>query len=135
MGGSLVSGTKHLFQANHVGPETAVWKQKTGLKGGKSPSRSAPALGKLGCRIGGHPYSPQRTLHEILGSLVSGTKHLFQANCDGPVTANKETRALPDQRLGFLLSSSGLPWFQTDQTAPWASKVTPLPGTVICPWS
>jgi hypothetical protein len=27
---------------------------------------------------------------------------------------NKDTRALPDQRLGFLLISSGLPWFWTD---------------------
>jgi hypothetical protein len=36
-------------------------------------------------------HGPQRTLHVILGSLVSGTQHLFETNCDRPVTAEART--------------------------------------------
>jgi hypothetical protein len=56
--------------------------------------------------------------------------------CD---SRSKDTRALPDQRLQFLLIGTGIPWFQTHQTAPWfqthqtapqSSEETLLPGTV-----
>jgi hypothetical protein len=86
-----VSGTQHQFQSNLVEPETAVGKQKTGLTRVTSPFLLAPAPGHLGCRIGGHLHSPQRTLHTILGSLVSGTQHQFQSNCDRLVTAGTGT--------------------------------------------
>jgi hypothetical protein len=68
--GSLVSGTQHLFQYNHTGSETAKGKQKTVLTKGTNPFQMAPALGHLGQGIFGHPHSPQRTLHAILGSLA-----------------------------------------------------------------
>jgi hypothetical protein len=48
---------------------------------------SSPAPVNLGCELGGGSYGPQRTLHEILGSLVSGTQQLFQTIHDGPVPA------------------------------------------------
>jgi hypothetical protein len=65
------------------------------------------------------PYYRCPCMPRILGSLVSGTQHLFQTNCDGPVTAGGRTQeALPDQQLRFLLISAGIPWFRTHQTAP-----------------
>ena len=41
----------------------------------------------LGREVSGHPHGPKRTLHAILGSLVSGTQDLFQSNLSGPETA------------------------------------------------
>ena len=91
--GSRVSGTQHQFQSKCAGPETALGKQKTCLTRGTSPFWSAPAPGQghLGHGIGRHPHSPHRTLHSILGSLLSGTQLQFQSNCDGPVTAGTRT--------------------------------------------
>jgi hypothetical protein len=93
----------HSFQSISSGPETGVRKQKTSLIRGTSPFWLAPALdqGHLGRGILRHPHSPQRTLHVILGSLVSGKQDQFQSNCDGPVTA--ETRTLES----FLTRGSG----------------------------
>ena len=42
-------------------------------------------------QISRYPQGPQRTLHVILGSLVSGTQHQFQFNFDGPMTAGTRT--------------------------------------------
>ena len=49
------------------------------------PVGAAP--GHLGRRVAGYPQGPRRTLHRILGPLVSGTLLLFQSNCAGPETA------------------------------------------------
>jgi hypothetical protein len=46
-----------------------------------------PALGHLERGVARHPQGPQRTLHGILGTLVSGTQLLFQSNHVGPETA------------------------------------------------
>jgi hypothetical protein len=56
-----------------------------------SPFWSAPERGHLGKGVSRHTQGPQRTLHSNLGSLVSGTQHVFQSNCDGPVTAGTRT--------------------------------------------
>ena len=68
-----------------------VVKQKTGLTTGTSPFQLTPAPGHLGHGIGRHPHSSQRTLLSIIGSLVSGTQHLFQSICDRSVTAGTRT--------------------------------------------
>jgi hypothetical protein len=52
-----------------------------------SPFQSAPALDHLGHRVSVHPQGPERTLHSILGSLVSKTQPLFHSNHAGPDTA------------------------------------------------
>jgi hypothetical protein len=89
-----------------------------------------PAPGSLRRKLCGLSHGVKRTLHTILGSLVKGTQHRFQSNCDGTVTAG----ALPDQRLRFLLIGTGIPWFQTNQTAPCQSpEETPLTGAVTHP--
>jgi hypothetical protein len=45
-----------------------------------------------GHELEGQSQDLQRTLHTNLGSLVSGTQHRFQTNCDGPVTAGAGTQ-------------------------------------------
>jgi hypothetical protein len=89
-----------------MGPETAVGKQKTSLTKGRSLFHLAPAPGQchLGCGIGRHPHSSHRTLHVILGLLLSGTQHQFQSNCDRPVRAATRT---PEP---FLTKGSGSFW-------------------------
>jgi hypothetical protein len=137
--GSLVSRIQHWSQSNWKEPETTVRKQKTGITRDTSPFWWAPAPGHLGRRISGHTHththSPQRTPRHlrITGewNTTSVPIHLHET-WD---RRNKDTGALPDQRLQFLLISSGFPWFWTDQTAPWSSKETPLPGTVTRPGS
>ena len=94
---SLVSGTQNQFQSNHAGLEPAAGKQKTHLTRGTSFFQSEPAPAHLGhelSRWSHGPHSPQRTLHVILGSLVSGTQHLFQTNRDRPVPAAGMQEAL-----------------------------------------
>ena len=46
-----------------------------------TPFQSAPVPGHLGHGVGGHPQGPKKTLHTILGPLLSGTQLLFQSNC------------------------------------------------------
>jgi hypothetical protein len=57
------------------------------LKKSMHPFRLAPVLGHLGLGVSRHPQGPQRTLHGILGTLVSRTQLLFQSNRMGPETA------------------------------------------------
>jgi hypothetical protein len=90
--GSLVSRTQHLFQTNRDRPVTAAGMQETPLIRGSSRFQSASDPGHLGHELTGFPHGPQRALHEIVGSLVSGTQHLFQNNWDGPVTVGARTR-------------------------------------------
>jgi hypothetical protein len=78
-----------------------------------------------------HPSRPR-----ILESLVSGTQHLFQQNWGVPGTNwNMDTGSPPEQWLRFLLVSTVLPWFQTQQTAPWSPEEAPLPGALKHPGS
>jgi hypothetical protein len=98
--GSLMSGKQHRFQYNRTGPESAAWKQKTCLTRDTNPFWLAPALGHLGCGLGGRSHSPQR----ILGSLVRGTQHLFQTNFNKPVIAGARTQK------PCLTSGSGSFW-------------------------
>jgi hypothetical protein len=53
--------------------------------------------GHLGHELDGQSHGPQRTLNAILGSLVSGTQHLFQTNCDSDSC--------------FFLIGAGICWF------------------------
>jgi hypothetical protein len=53
-----------------------------------SAFRSVPVLGHLRRGVGRHTQGPQKTLHVILGPLVSGTPLLFQSNCTGPESIN-----------------------------------------------
>ena len=39
----------------------------------------------------------------------------------------------PNQWFEFLLESSGLHWFGTQQSAPWSPEEIPLPGTLTNP--
>lgn len=89
---SLVSRKQHWLQTNRARPVPAAGKQKTLLARGWSPFQSAPDPGYLGCELSGQSHSPQRTLNEILGSLVRGTQHQFQTNCDRTVTAGARTQ-------------------------------------------
>jgi hypothetical protein len=57
------------------------------IKNGVQPFWSAPALTHLGHGVCGHTQGPHRTLHGILGPLVSGTQFLLQSNHAGPETA------------------------------------------------
>ena len=74
--------------------------------------QSAPVQGHLRHKLCGWSHGPQRTLHMILGSLVSGTQHQFQSSHVGPEpAAGKQktcltmgTRPLP------VSASSGAPW-------------------------
>jgi hypothetical protein len=84
---SMVSGIQHWFLSRYAGPEPKPGKQKTLMIKDTSPFLSAPALGDLEHELSGCTLGHQRTLLRILGSLVSGTQHLFQTNCDGPTTA------------------------------------------------
>ena len=51
----------------------------------------------------------------ILASLVSGTQHLFQTNCDRPVPAAgmQETSLIRGLKSLLVGASSGSPWAQT----------------------
>jgi hypothetical protein len=98
--GSLVSGTHHLFQTNSDRPVPTSGTQETHLTRDKCPFWSAPALGHLGHELSRQSHVPRGlstsqcpSTPRILGSLVSGTQHLFQTNCDLPVTAGARTRA------------------------------------------
>jgi hypothetical protein len=73
---------------------------------------SAP--GKLDHGVCRHPQGPQRTLHEILGLLVSGTQLLLQSNRAGPeIALIKEAENPLDQGHKSLPVS-------TSTRAPWA---------------
>ena len=66
-----------------------------------------PALGHLERGVARHPQGPQRTLHGILGTLVSGTQLLFQSNHVGPETALGKQETRPDQgHKSFLVCAS-----------------------------
>ena len=85
------------------------------------PFRSVPPLCHIGSVISQNPQGPQRSLHTILGSLVSGTQHRFQSNRMGPETA------VGKQKTGL-----------TRGTSPFWS--VPAPGhlgteSVDTPWS
>ena len=63
----------------------SIWTGRQGLK-------SLLVSANSGHELSGRSHGSQRTLNMILGSLVSGTQHLFQINhCDGPVTAGERT--------------------------------------------
>jgi hypothetical protein len=101
-------------------------KTKTKTKQNKTkqkPFRLAPALGHLGCRISGHPHNSQRTLHPILGSLVSETQLLFQSNLMGPETA------LGKQKTGLTRGTSpfqsGTAPGHLGRTPPWSLEHSP----------
>jgi hypothetical protein len=61
------------------------------------PFQSAPSPGHLGRGVGIHPQGTQKTLHTILGPLMSGTHLLFQSNHAGPEKALIRETAWPDQ--------------------------------------
>ena len=46
-----------------------------------------------------------------------------------------DTGTPPDQWLRFLPVGAGLPWFRTQQTAPWSPEEVPLPGALTRPGS
>jgi hypothetical protein len=48
---------------------------------------------------------------------------------------NKDTGALPDQWLRFLLIGAGIPLFQTHETALRSPEEIPIPGAVTRPGS
>ena len=60
---------------------------------------------------------------------------MFQNNHEELGPAGAGTGALPDHRLVFLPVTIGLPWFQTQWTAPWSPEEVPLPGSTKCPVS
>jgi hypothetical protein len=80
----------------------AIDKIQKAFKKGDQPFRVVSALGHLGLELGGQSHGSQRTLHEILGSLVSRTQHLFQTNCDSPVTAGARKREQCLTSSGFF---------------------------------
>jgi hypothetical protein len=51
------------------------------------PFQEVPVPMHLGLGVCGHPQGPHRTLHRILGPLVSGTQLMIQSNRTGPETA------------------------------------------------
>ena len=81
------------------------------------------------------PWSPEDSPHDLRftgeWNTTSVPNQLWQA-CD---SRSKDTGALPDQELGFLLICAGTPWFWTYQTAPHSPEKTPLPGAVTHPGS
>ena len=93
-----MSGTQHLLQSNRTGPETALIMEAENQAGPGSqvPSGQCQNLGILSRESTDTPKIPQRTLHGILGPLVSGTQLLFQSNRLGLETALIREAENPD---------------------------------------
>jgi hypothetical protein len=100
------------------------------LEGENCSSLGVTSCAKVGLyprRYLGHKFCRwsdglQRTLHvpgtlsipRILASLMSGRQHLSQCKLRvAAASRNRDTGALTDQWLGFLLGCAVLPWFQT----------------------
>ena len=90
-----------------------IW-NKNKLAVAQIPSRwSAPVPGHLGPQLSRESHHLQRTLHptgalrtpRILGSLVSGTQHLFQHNweCLGPAGAGAQDLCPTSSPCSFWL--------------------------------
>lgn len=88
---SLESGRQHQFQSNWAGPEPTEGKQNTCLTRGTSSFWMVPNLGHLSHKLSRCSHCHHRTLHRFLGSMASGTQHLFQTNCDTAETAGART--------------------------------------------
>jgi hypothetical protein len=75
---SLMSGTQLLLQSNRAGPETALIREAENPAWPESqvPSGQCQNLGILSRESTDTPKIPQRTLHGILGTVVSGTQLL-----------------------------------------------------------
>ena len=93
-----------------------IW-NKNKLAVAQIPSRwSAPVPGHFGPQLSRESHHLQRTLHptgalrtpRILGSLVSGTQHLFQQNqeCVGPAGAGTVARVPSSLCWSTLVSNS-----------------------------
>ena len=75
------------------------------------------------------------SMPRILGLGVSRIQ-LFQHHQDGLGPAgSRDARTSPDQWVGFLLVSTGLPWAQTLQPVPRPPEEVPLPGALAHPGS
>jgi hypothetical protein len=68
------------------------------------PFWTVSAPGHFGHKLIRQSHGPQMTLHEILGSLVSGTQHRFQSNHARPEpAAGKQKTQLTRGKSAFLL--------------------------------
>ena len=77
------------------------------------------------------PWSPENSPQcQILGWVECNicSKTIVKGAWD---RRSKDTGALPDQRLGFLLVSADIPWYQTQQTAIRSPEEIPLLGAYV----
>jgi hypothetical protein len=131
---------------NRTRKEQPIVIYRTGKEYWQQSFRSAPAQGHLGLELSWQSHGPQRTLHappqclstpRILGSLMSGTQHLFQHNWECMRTAGARTQesSLTNGLGSFWSVSMALPWFWTQWTASWSPEEVPLPGSLTHPGS
>ena len=84
-----MSGTQLLFQSNHMGHETALWKQKAVT----SPFQLVPVPGHRGHEVSGYSQGPKRTASEA--DPISGYRHQDTFPARGEVYL-PPGRALPE---------------------------------------
>jgi hypothetical protein len=103
-----------------------------------SPFGLAPAPTHLGHWVCRQPQGPHRTLHGILGPLVSGTQLLLQSNLVGPETAlirEAENPACQGHKSLPVSASTNEPWVLSLWTLPRSPADSPLDLRTSVEWN